>query len=693
MLRKIVRSIQWLGQAGLAMPVENVRTRTITSKPLTPTLSSNLRTRPAHGVTPRLAAATVTSPSTSSSLQRNLRQQTLSPERNAEDVVASLNANITPRSGARISRFDVESPSTPDTTARTRTSEASASEDSQSANYGLGISSPIHTPTQSRSKPNEHFSYLPMASNRRISGGSNASSVKEDSKFFRADDVKSPNIRPTLTRPKTMYSMSTLSPRVSPNKASSSEDKDKSTKFYHASSISETQRERQNRSTLATKLSAASTASQSTRSLPALRSVDESRAKVEVGSADIISEGRSAPATAEPSVSMVRSTSNTQSSTSSVLERRRSSSLNIQPVVEMTDKGHRKSLSTTSTILEDGPTTFDERSIALREPRVVQEPLELPTTSGTSLPPTVASDHPSVPTQSKNMQTRPRHIRGSSEATAIQPITKEQIEAAASARRERKVLDLEISNSSLLAINRTLEKELRKQNVELRRFRRLSRSGRLSLAPSNRIVSIASVSTLATLDEGDRDSTLSSTSPTSSDGGSLDDDDDIISDDDGSSFTESSDALRRRARDEKRLIQDLQRHQQILLDSQKLSQSIQRCLNTTDELIKEGNKALVYKIDDRDLQIGGKVLSHDDDEALSEVDFDEYKETMAGPRQGLLSPTVTKDTLEEAAMWANGIQALDGTGGSTPQAMIFEEPVEKSPSPTTELSPVLLPQG
>ena len=276
-LRKIVRSIQWLRQAGLAMPVENVRTKTITSKPLTPTLSSNLRTRPAHGVTPRLAAATVTSPSTSSSLQRNLRQQTLSPERNAEDVVASLNANITPRSGARISRFDVESPSTPDTVARTRTSEASTSEDSQGANYGLGISSPVHTPTQSRSKPNEHFSYLPMASNRRISGGSNASSVKEDSKFFRADDVKSPNVRPTLTRPKTMYSMSTLSPRISPNKASSG-DKDKSTKFYHASSISETQRERQNRSTLATKLSAASTASEVTLSIaePAIISASES---------------------------------------------------------------------------------------------------------------------------------------------------------------------------------------------------------------------------------------------------------------------------------------------------------------------------------------------------------------------------------------------------------------------------------
>lgn len=62
-------------------------------------------------------------------------------------------------------------------------------------------------------------------------------------------------------------------------------------------------------------------------------------------------------------------------------------------------------------------------------------------------------------------------------------------ELAANARRERKVLDLEISNSSLLAINRTLEREMRKQNAELRRYRRLSRSGRISIAPSSRSAS------------------------------------------------------------------------------------------------------------------------------------------------------------------------------------------------------------
>lgn len=59
-------------------------------------------------------------------------------------------------------------------------------------------------------------------------------------------------------------------------------------------------------------------------------------------------------------------------------------------------------------------------------------------------------------------------------------------ELAADARRERKVLDLEISNSSLLAINSSLEREVRRQKAELKRFRRLSRAGKFGFAPHER---------------------------------------------------------------------------------------------------------------------------------------------------------------------------------------------------------------
>ena len=57
------------------------------------------------------------------------------------------------------------------------------------------------------------------------------------------------------------------------------------------------------------------------------------------------------------------------------------------------------------------------------------------------------------------------------------------------------------------------------------------------------------------------------------------------------------------------------------------------------------------------------------------------------PRQGLLSPLITKDALEEAAMWANGLQGLDGTNQILPDQHRTE-----SPSPAGELSPVILPE-
>ena len=693
------------------MPLEpSNRTRTVASKPLTPALSSNLRTRPAHGLTPRLAGAGITSPSAALPSQRSLRQQTLSPERNADESVLSLNANITPRSGTRSARVETESPSTPDTTARAKSAASNGNiEDVVSTNPGLGISSPVHTPTYSRSRLNEHMSFLPTPPSRRISSGSNISFAKEDNKFFRADDVKVPNARNIASRPKMVHLNSAPSPRLQSKKLST-DGKDKSdAKFFHADGQPNAAKDRVPKTTLAMKLSAASRASQSTRSLPAqcnsatssalCYESDESHESVSLSEKPVtIQSGRN------------RSVSNTKSAVSSIADRRRSSSLNIYPVLINSQTGHRKSLSTTTADNHERSSeisvTSSIRDTHAPKPYILSGSGERGVTFSTS-PPSFLSNgtgissnvelKPVAPyqsddttnTASQRMAIQIRHKRGSSEATAIQPVTKEQLEAAASARRERKVLDLEISNSSLLAINRTLEKELRKQNTELRRFRRLSRSGRLSLNPSNRVVSIASVSTLSTIEQEEMDSSLMSMSPTTTDPDSFHEDDDLESDGETSSTT-SSDAIRRRARDEKRLMQDLKRHQRILIDSQKLTQSIQRCLNSTEEMIKDGTKALAYHVELSELQVGGKVLSPDDDEALSEVDFDEYKETMVAPRQGLLSPTVTKDVLEEAAMWANGIQALDGNAESlrlSPQ-IYLRQPT----SPTAELNPVLLPE-
>lgn len=169
-------------------------------------------------------------------------------------------------------------------------------------------------------------------------------------------------------------------------------------------------------------------------------------------------------------------------------------------------------------------------------------------------------------------------------------------DAAINARTERKVLDLEISNSSLLAINRTLERELRKQQAELRRYRRLSRTGRLSISTSIRSTSGAGLSIVSETDDGISEQASIHTPEELSDSG-----------DDDSSITEESTAP-----DEKRFSLDLSKHQELLVDSQKMNQSLKRCLGWTEELIKEGKKALEYNVQVSDIELGGRVLAPDE---------------------------------------------------------------------------------
>jgi len=681
-----------------------------TTKPLTPALSCNLRPRPVHGFTPRLAATTPTSPA--SAPQRTLRQQTLSPDRADEArTTLSLNSNVTPRSGARNTRFDTESPSTPDTPARSKAVIVGDQPDAQAKNYGPGIRSPT-TPTYSRSKSTDQLSLLPTASPRRISAGSSASSPKDESKFFRANDVK-PSAAPSkndCTRPKTTYNARAPGPRMSPKKPTAGNTQRLDERSAYSRNAANQQGPRVPKPSLTQKLSYASSTAASFCSLPTKPQAITT--SMRSSAAELSNKAHS---TVSAPSARQRASSNAHSAVSSTLDRRRSSSLNIKPAIVDT-KAHRKSLSTSSSTISP---------ISTRSPIVIQVPEDrLPqadadrtchaldtaaaispssssprsaslgstNTAATS----AASETAKLDIQAPmKLQLHTRHYRGSSETTAIQPVTKEQLEAASNARRERKVLDLEISNSSLLAVNKTLEKELRKQNAELRRFRRLSRSGRLSFTPSNRIVSGASTATLATLQEVDHDDMPSPASPNSSDPGSLYDEGDF-SDDGSSSFTESSDKMRRRARDEKRLMQDLQRHQQILIDSQKLTQSIQRCLNCTDELIKDGQKALAYQVEGREAKVGGRVLNPDDDEALSEVDFNEYREELSKSesRQGLLSPSITRTELEEAAMWVNGLQSLDGQNETVHgiERILPEKTTRESPSSTLDVSPVVLPE-
>ncbi|MCJ1285982.1 hypothetical protein MMC26_005324 [Xylographa opegraphella] len=228
---------------------------------------------------------------------------------------------------------------------------------------------------------------------------------------------------------------------------------------------------------------------------------------------------------------------------------------------------------------------------------------------------------------------------------------------AANARRERKVLDLEISNSSLLAINRTLEREMRKQTAELRRYRRLTSAGRLSIAPSSRSTSsrISSLRDMELGSDSEEDTMDENTEPIFS----SDEDESSVPTTPLSPTSQAVRAAQQRRRDEKRLHLDLSRHQQLLMDSQRMNQSLKRCLSRTEDLISEGKKALAYRAIVSDLSAGGRVLTPD------EMDI----ELPGG--SGLLSPGLERSDYPWESIGAEGggvgnenRPPLDGTAGA-----------------------------
>ena len=179
----------------------------------------------------------------------------------------------------------------------------------------------------------------------------------------------------------------------------------------------------------------------------------------------------------------------------------------------------------------------------------------------------------------------------------------QKTEAAAHARRERKIMDLEISNSSLLVINRSLEKEIRRQKADLRRYKRMSRKSSLEALR-------LSSGRLSILTEGSEDLQIHGSDEQSEESESQSSEspeEELMSP--GAIIERDA---RHRKQDQRRLQRDLAKHKELLADSQQMNQSLRKCLSVTESLIKEGNRALEYKVTHEDLQLGGRVLTADE---------------------------------------------------------------------------------
>lgn len=211
--------------------------------------------------------------------------------------------------------------------------------------------------------------------------------------------------------------------------------------------------------------------------------------------------------------------------------------------------------------------------------------------------------------------------------------TKSVSELAADARRERKVLDLEISNSSLLAINSSLEREIRRQKAELKRFRRLSRAGRFSVSPTDRVARFSEG--LSTLGEEGDDAEydafgLPSVFSDIYDDLSSDETESVLSSGEPVSPGTQRKESDRLAKDEKRLRVDLEKHKELLVQSQMMNQSIKRCMYAAEDMIREGKKALEYNVRVSDIKIGGRVLTGHEDEEEGREEIEVEDDTLHG---------------------------------------------------------------
>ncbi|KAI1375471.1 hypothetical protein F4677DRAFT_138900 [Hypoxylon crocopeplum] len=578
--------------------------RAMNRNPLTPKIASKTTQQ-----APTLATATTPAnrrqqpPATANSTRETpTNRSTFFDE--SSSIALHLNSNITPRSGSRQNRVDSAN-STPSGTPNPERSEA------WDPRTNFGLPSP-RLEGEAMRRPAVSFSSI---SPDPSGGGRQEASYASESKFFHASDVKT--ARPTsaskAAQPKgtTFFSANGNTKENKPSYPTSftpvlgnSQDGLSSSKFMYANGTPEL-RQSPTPPVSRSSGSAASAAPRAPPSRPATnpptgahtqRPISPVKLPSQVPQAS--SKAGSVPAPGRP---QVLSTPQLGPSPPGL---RRTSTGTSRP------GGHSRAGSLAK---------IDQSSIApkLTSPLISPEPSPTINVPSTPAPLTLASIIQAAEDFVENEDTAsPDESRSGLQSPtksvhSVDPVN----ELVANARRERKVQDLQITNASLEAINRTLERQLRKQTAELRRYRRLSRSGRLSLASTT----ISSRVSLEGFSEQEIEAIgLSDLSEEEPEAPEEEEEDSSFDSDPASgslspSIVAERDA-RHRKRDEGRLQLDLSKHQQLLIDSQKINQSIKRCLDWTEVLISEGKKALEYQVRVSDVELGGRVLDPLDEE-------------------------------------------------------------------------------
>ncbi|RPB27411.1 hypothetical protein L211DRAFT_846222 [Terfezia boudieri ATCC MYA-4762] len=237
-----------------------------------------------------------------------------------------------------------------------------------------------------------------------------------------------------------------------------------------------------------------------------------------------------------------------------------------------------------------------------------------------------------VPEALRSPVAPPRSLPGDEPNLTINPIAmtlKMREELAANARRERKVMDLEISNASLLAINRTLERKMKKQTSELRRYRRLARSGDLKpkAASTKKNSSTSAGPTTGILEKGEEKGNENVEVEAEEGTEETDEEEEEDEDEEESSTGDETQSYQGKralvSTDTDKVSAELQKHQALLDASAKTDALLVRCEFMIDEMMTEARKALEYKVAASDVKIGGRVLRSDDEDEEEEDEGEE----------------------------------------------------------------------
>ncbi|KAH0565372.1 hypothetical protein GP486_001237 [Trichoglossum hirsutum] len=631
------------------MPYDKQNTAGGAGRPFIPTSSAaNMASK--APLTPRIATSTVASTSISPTLRRGAYNDAgCTPKGNLKEDLSTpvktfLNSNITPRSSSRKARVDSTS-STPNRTPSgtpSNSKPASLIEPLRLADEfaagGLGIGThafegkTMPRPTSVVSEGKQ--SSISFASS--LSGQHNPGQTKSDlgdqelsPRFFYASDVRSPALAVRHSPPESaanskmtnfFYANSVGNMPTAASPVSSSLETGPQAKFFRANELSELQAGRRALHTHSTSSTGTSPIPGYVLSAPpqlkpprlaslnpALQASEKHQPSSPPKDATSVAPLRRAPPVTHLQFTSALRLGQGQQGLSA-LQEPGSAVASQKPAPE--DQPRRASHGRSASVgsLDSNTRTQMSSRVDITCPSSSASKLSLATNVADGIPDELPEKH----------ETGPSGEWSSALPRATAPVPQvpvkntpsysvlQQMDLAVNARRERKVLDLEISNSSLLAINRTLEREMRKQCAELRRYRRLSRSGRLSLTSVPAGPVPRSLSGMAEYEDQSDQSDM-----VEEDEESLSDDDSLEEGSLSPDAVVASDA-RHREKDERRLQLDLSKHQQLLIDSQKMNQSLKKCLGWTEELISEGRKALAYRVRVSDVQLGGRVLVPDD---------------------------------------------------------------------------------